>query len=218
MTSELKSPAFHGIVEALREKHERFASENPDAAVAAEIDETDAILERVKVPLRIRKTLSGNFSNTATIQMVLSWANDPNTWCLVLGGGVGVGKSTAAASWIIQWAQGRRDNPNYSRRWYTAPEFGALDSYGAADKITALGKLEYLVLDDLGDEIRSDAFQVRLDRLIDARYRDERRLIITTNLTRDVFCKRYGKRVCDRLFEGGRWFNAVGRSMRRGAA
>jgi DNA replication protein DnaC len=74
-----------------------------------------------------------------------------------------------------------------------------------------------LVLDDIGTEFNDGKgmFAAKLDRLLDARYREYRRTLITTNLTGAALAERYDSRVIDRIREGAVWQTITGESMRR---
>ena len=64
-----------------------------------------------------------------------------------------------------------------------------------------------MVIDDLGIEYldKNGNFLQRLDELLDERYSNFRKTIITTNLNADAFKDRYGERVADRMREGFTW-------------
>ena len=61
-----------------------------------------------------------------------------------------------------------------------------------------------IVIDDLGVEYldKNGYFSHRLDELIDERYSNYRKTVITTNLNAKAFQTRYGARVADRIREG----------------
>ena len=65
-------------------------------------------------------------------------------------------------------------------------------------------KVSVLVIDDLGVEFMDKAghFKSRLDELIDARWGNFRKTIITTNLNAKDFQERYESRVTDRIRHG----------------
>ena len=61
---------------------------------------------------------------------------------------------------------------------------------------------DYLILDDLGMEKDSEWTQDLLGSIINQRYQDGRRLLITTNLLhRETMIGKLGERVTDRLFD-----------------
>lgn len=125
---------------------------------------------------------------------------------VILQGGVGCGKSCAAALWASE----------KSAKWVTAK---ALARMGYDDDIEKLGNCDALVLDDLGTEY-ADAkgfFVSNLDGLIDDRYARELPTVITTNVPPDEFKARYGERIADRIREAGKFIKVAGESMRRRA-
>lgn len=124
----------------------------------------------------------------------------------VLSGGVGVGKSVAAAYAIRRVGMGR---------WVSAREFSRL-GHDAAEKILPYRRTKLLVLDDLGLE-HDDAggWAVgNIQALIVERFDDAKLTVMTTNLDAETFKKRYGERVVDRIRGGGRFSKVPGDSMR----
>lgn len=123
-------------------------------------------------------------------------------WCLVLSGPKGSGKSTAAAHYL--WATAPQSDSRFpaSQRWWTAAKVSRVSSYD--DQLEKLMKVSVLVIDDLGVEFMDKAghFKSRLDELIDARWGNFRKTIITTNLNAKDFQERYESRVTDRIRHG----------------
>lgn len=133
---------------------------------------------------------------------------------LVLSGGVGSGKTTAAA-WVI--ASMRFPLPRFLR----ATTFARTSRYDAAANL-AWSKAGALVLDDLGAEYidSKGSFLTDLDELLDTYYADRRPLIITTNLGVDEFRDRYGGRegrIASRIREAGAWAQCGGLDLRGSA-
>ena len=81
-------------------------------------------------------------------------------------------------------------------------------------------QVSVMVIDDLGVEYmdKNGHFSHRLDELIDDRYSNYKKTIITTNLNKKDFQARYGNRVTDRIREGfkhgGDYLEFSGRSLR----
>lgn len=75
----------------------------------------------------------------------------------------------------------------------------------AAEPWDAWRDASLLVLEDLGTETLDPAGHMlaKIDRLVNERYADNRRLIITTNLRLAAFGARYGSRVVSRLTQTG---------------
>ena len=135
---------------------------------------------------------------------------------IVLAGGVGAGKSTAAA-WVALEAGG--STPGFIRA--STLERRGRYSKGLDDWLESRSML---VIDDLGAEYLDGkgAFRSLLDETIDAFYADKR-LVITTNLRQrrksideeGQFVERYGERVASRLSEVGLWSEVGARDLRR---
>lgn len=199
-----------------------------DAAELREMEQRDreARIQRLVeagVPKRIRRQLlSGAVDDTTAVSRMREWAAS-GSWCLVLSATKGAGKSFAAGLWLWDsgYGSGPRSLKDPSRtlpRWWPASELMCLDGYG--DEYRQVCQMHGpLVVDDLGCEY-GDAkgyFNQRLDRLIDARYREELPTLITTNLSAREFKDRYQERVADRIREGGVFFGFRTTSMRRSA-
>lgn len=137
---------------------------------------------------------------------------------VILSGGLGTGKTCAAALWAI-----RRE-----ATFMTADAFARLSPYSAA--WDAYANWPAIVLDDLGREYLDPRgfFQSSLDSLVDRRYSRALDLLITTNLrgkrrhpdkpvTPDdppQFAERCGARVVDRIKEVGKFLTVAGPSLR----
>ena len=127
---------------------------------------------------------------------------DKEAWCLVLSGPKGCGKSTAAAYYLWDNTSFQVNCPPRIQRWWTAAKVARVSSYNT--ELENLMKTPVLVIDDLGVEYldKNGHFNHRLDELIDARYSNFRKTIITTNLNKADFKDRYGLRITDRIREG----------------
>jgi DNA replication protein DnaC len=145
---------------------------------------------------------------------------------LVLGGGVGAGKSTAA-TWVALEVGGSA--PGFLR----ATE---LESRGRYDKHAKPGQdlrgwlasRSMLILDDLGAEVLdgNNVFRSLLDGVLDSFYADRKRVVITTNLAAQrqeeggepQLTERYGDRIVSRLMEVCLWGDCGNTDLRRGGA
>jgi DNA replication protein DnaC len=145
---------------------------------------------------------------TSLIRRVADWKHEESS-VLVLSGSRGCGKTVAAAWWALRRS---RSAPVFLR----APTFARSSRY-EGDERDDLLRAPSLVLDDLGEEFldAKGSFLVDLDELIDVFYGGRKPMIITTNCTKDVFLKRYGERIADRLRECGLWFSVGDASLRR---
>ena len=126
---------------------------------------------------------------------------------IILGGGVGVGKTTAA-TWIA--LKGQDPRPGFIR-------INELERRGRYDKnLDAwLKDKTSLVIDDVGAESLDGkgVFRSLLDEIIDMFYANRRTLVMTTNLQPcrkgenepDQFFERYGERAWTRIEQLGEW-------------
>lgn len=147
---------------------------------------------------------------------------------LVLAGGTGGGKTTAAA-WI--GLKGTDRMPGFIRA-------SELERRGRYDKDLRewLPERTSLVIDDLGAEVLDGkgVFRSLLDEIVDDFYSSKRRLIITTNLKGKIddahraecvaagrdpepqFRERYGDRVRSRVIQIGQWAECGNTDLREG--
>jgi len=131
---------------------------------------------------------------------------------LILAGGVGSGKSTAATWWGV--SRGPRGTS-----YLTAERFAALSRYEVDDR-SRWERVGGLVLDDVGVEYLDGkgAALGALEALVERFYADVKPLLITTNLTRDGFVERVGgdgSRIVSRLRGAGSWFGTQDKDHRR---
>ena len=132
---------------------------------------------------------------------------------LLLWGGVGTGKSYAAACIVREIVQMEKpdstpDNPRFYRALMVsiadAMSYSSRDRTDEIDIHTRLSKDDLVVFDDLGTERNTGYGLEKLYGLIDERYRSSLPMIITTNLTLDEIKQeediRYS-RIYDRILE-----------------
>lgn len=153
----------------------------------------------------VRKALVHDMPEATVI--AAEWERARKHRVLVLRGGVGTGKSTAAAVALYLAAlKGAR-----SASWHRPRQFisSMLHTYQA--DVQEVGK-HFVVIDDMGEESRTD-FQEALTTFLDE---SDARAVLTTNLTVPVFKERYAGRVIDRLRECAAWVPVRGDSMRTG--
>ena len=131
------------------------------------------------------------------------WGRGPRT--LVLAGPSRTGKTTAAYAiantvhadqrWVIAWTAA-----DLSAALKPDGEHGAYDHAVACD---------LLVIDDLGRERVTDWWLEQLQRVVDARCGNERRLVVTTNAAADPgqayeqLVARYGDPLVERIIDDG---------------
>ena len=142
----------------------------------------------------------------SAIARIKTWDPEKSS-VLVLSGAAGCGKTVAATWWALRHAR--------STIFVRASTFAASSRYDRETR-AAWFAASAMVLDDLGTEYldAKGSFLVDLDELIDVYYGDRKPLIITTNCKAEVFGKRYGERIVDRIRECGVFFAASGGSLR----
>jgi len=177
---------------------------------AASREDIESSLRNQGVPERIIFTFNPLHKTieTTALRAVQKFMEKPrDAWCLVLAGPKGCGKSTAAARYLwedtAQRATGDSNLPPVNKqRWWTAAKVSRVSSFN--DELEKLMKTNILVIDDLGVEYldKGGHFNHRLDELLDYRYSNYKKTLITTNLNKKDFQARYGVRVTDRIRSG----------------
>lgn len=165
--------------------------------------------ESAAVPKRIRRVLSGEMQSTQAFSAVKSWIDkaDHESWCLLLCGSPGVGKSVSAAWWLREYLA-------FSKKWCHIADIIRTGLYG--EELTDYWKCDAMVIDDIGVEFRDSkgAFDSLFDGIVEKRCAQECRTIITTNVSPSELSRRYGERVVDR-FRLGTIFVANDESLRK---
>lgn len=192
-----------------RERVEREQAEEVRVRAQSARRERLDRLQRRGVPKRLWDSLLEP-KETDALRVAREWASKRSPLFLVLAGGIGVGKTFAAAAAVAESDGGR---------FVKAIEIARAGQFNEEfwDKVHYAG---LLAIDDLGTEPLDEKgwALAGLHALFDRRYDDARPTVITTNLPLDAFMARYGTdggRLRDRLRECGRWVNLAGESMRR---
>jgi len=190
---------------------------NPDgdvryAALLAELDalevearrrrEFDASAESLGVGLRLVRALS-SLRDTEAVRLARAWWEGSRTWLVMLGH-TGVGKSVAAAA-VAREAKGAVWCPATSLTQAT------FDGDGAR-----LAKAPLLVVDDFGTEHRSAFAASCWHQVLADRHENERRTVLTANLTRAELRSVLGDRLADRVASDCELHELHGDSLRRG--
>ena len=156
--------------------------------------------------------VDGNYTRTDALRS-LDQQFDAGLCFVVLSGGVGVGKSAAAAVWLRERlvAHGR-----IWMRWLHAHHLARAARSDDGDQVALLEKVDFLVLDDLGTEFLDAKgwLSATLDSIVHQRHGARRPTVVTTNLDVEAFRARYGERVADRIRECGAFVHVAGGSMR----
>jgi DNA replication protein DnaC len=145
--------------------------------------------------------------------------------CFVYSGAPGCGKTYAI--WALVNAYGEAANSGTyipeGAPWRVSmkvisPEWFNEYLYATPDmKVEMLKELKYLsvlCIDDLGMEPANEKIQALIESIIDYRYRHEKPMIITTNLSKQNFMERYSERIIDRLREWGVFYSTDEKSLR----
>lgn len=121
----------------------------------------------------------------------------------VLHGWAGVGKSVAAAAWLLHATGESERRPRVrARRFIAAAHYCRISDFDT----TALAAIEqacFLVIDDLGLEFgdKRQYYASRIDALINQRHADMLPTVVTTNVNMQKIYKEYGDRVESRFSE-----------------
>jgi DNA replication protein DnaC len=136
---------------------------------------------------------------------------------IVFAGGVGAGKTTAAA-WLA--LKGQDPRPAFAR-------ISELERRGRYDRNLDdwLKDKTSLVIDDVGAEVLDgkNVFRSLFDEIVDMFYGNRRTLVMTTNLRpkrantdeQEQFVERYGDRVASRVAQSGVWAECGMRDLRK---
>ena len=140
---------------------------------------------------------------SACLSAARDWMLDGTTWCLMLAGPPGCGK-TQAATWTAHQLLMRGFAPRSVQclKRSEAPLYGS----AAEEERWRCATAGALVLDDLGEgdqrnEKRS-VWRSWLDDVLTQRYAEKRKTIITTNCSTGELSVWLGARIADRLNEG----------------
>lgn len=163
--------------------------------------------------------MGGELEPTEALAAVREWGLGQQTF-LLLSGGVGTGKSLAAASAVLEALKA------YQRARFVSVADLSRMCYGreAEERILAIQRTPLLVLDDLGREQLHDGWRPMFEGLIDHRWKNKLRTIITTNLPPNAGPNRqsirgtYGERVADRIRHDCLIAKCVGESLRNAEA
>lgn len=154
---------------------------------------------------------AGRLANPKPLRIVDAWL-ETDAPCLVLLGGTGIGKTTAAIHGSLRF-------PDTSR-FVRASDLGAAirptpDERKLGARELSPRHVEYLILDDLGSEQITHRFTEALFTAIDSRQSPQRRTVITSNLSRADFRARYDARIISRLNDIARAIDVPGEDMRQ---
>lgn len=148
-------------------------------------------------------------SSTRALDLVRQWMASSRP-VFALFGGVGVGK-TVAAAWALAHLPGRYVRAD-ELTWMRRGEYGR-----PSDQYMRLLRGELLVVDELGIEEQAEHATATLYDVLDKRQRLPRRTLLLGNLDEDTLGTRYDARVLDRMREVAVIRSVRAKSMRGGA-
>lgn len=175
-----------------------------------------------RVPMRFRSAALADLTTDQCADTVRAWATGQSTSGAVIPPSLtlviqaeepGIGKSHAA------YAVGNHavEQGAWAMAW-TMVEFNDAIRPGGDDTAYHVAQeCDLLVLDDMGREKMSDWTLERLQGVVDARWSNEKRTVVTTNLPGPAFVARYGEPVVDRLTDRMVMVKPVGNSRRKPA-
>lgn len=153
-------------------------------------------------------------SATLALQVTKRWAVNANSLpYLVLSGGVGCGKTVAAAWWLVEhegvWVRAFRLAQVFAGGWSIERE--------EQDRLI---ECRHLVVDDLGTELEPSRMTPVLAEILECRRAHGMRTLITTNLEREALAQRYQpfERIKSRLSDGVQWAGCGSQDLRAAAA
>jgi DNA replication protein DnaC len=160
-----------------------------------------------------RAIITGDgLAETAALLTVREWLAGVKP-VLILGGGVGIGKSVAAA-----WALASREGTFQALR---AVRLGSAWERWSSDREDGVEALrlwvDTMLIDDLGQEPIEDRRTIpAIEEVFDSRQTSRQRTICTTNLSREQMRERYSDRVISRLAQNAMVVFVKGTDLRRG--
>lgn len=166
---------------AQRSDHRRAEREQVRSAAAQELSDSG-------VPAVILDQLRANrILETMAIAKVRQWRRT-RSWVLILSGGYGIGKDHAFAwhMWLdaLAKAEARRgSHVKVAKCWFNAATIQSIGNYDRAE-FERLASVPLLVIPDLGGEHHNGAWLSLLGNLLDERFGNHKRTLISTNLPR----------------------------------
>jgi DNA replication protein DnaC len=125
------------------------------------------------------------WKETRSVQAVTAWL-EAKTLCLALFGTTGCGKTVACAIGLAS-VGGRYLHTKRLERLFLAQFGPALE-----EQESVMNRHGLLVIDDIGTELHPETFASSLYEVLDRRQGAGRRTIITANMPKGDFEKRYG--------------------------
>lgn len=163
--------------------------------------------------------------DTPALRQARRWKEQSELPWLLMLGDPGTGK-TVAAAWVLaqhlrahppEWIPGGGPKTTPKAMFVRASTLARLSAYDAKDRewFEDCCKTRLLVLDDLSAEYLSDVAKALFDELLDTRYGNARRMVLTSNLSAELFKERYGDRLWDRLKQVATVYGTGKQSLRK---
>lgn len=118
---------------------------------------------------------------------------------LWLAGGFGTGKTALAMIVAKEAIRAARSTAIYSCPRLLSVIRESIDGRGVLGVLDRLAEVDLLQIDDLGAEYRTDWALEQLYSIVNARYADQRSIVITSNLDRAELAEQLGERIVSRL-------------------
>jgi DNA replication protein DnaC len=193
-------------VEELLAKADSLPSDAPSPVARPDRD----TLRRARcIPeLHLRNVFDRDPEPCAALERVRDFLRGRDT-LLVLAGGVGTRKSGCAA-----WALTERPGLFIASTELARIAVSRKDD--ETERFRAIrSKYPLVVIDDVGAEYDTEWFRSVLNDVVNARYEEMLKTILTTNLEAKGFADSYGKRILDRVNEAGAYQLIGGTSLRK---
>lgn len=185
---------------------EKVEQRHKEAASQPTFSELAIRLKKLGIPGAALAVLENPNSTVALEGAKKFWFGDKRLQpALVLSGGVGSGKTVAAAFVCMEWAKRHAWNQNASGGhadpllWIDGPALTKLGNFDASQQIVDMAyAAKLLVVDDAGREGTKGALG-KISDIIMNRLDNFKATVLSTNLTGENFRARYGDALADRL-------------------
>lgn len=204
-----------------------FGYQAKDMPIVRQPEKTPEELQRIRI--RQQRDASQKLAGYGSIYADVAWETsrpeEPINWMAnvfaksgkrvaLLLGNVGTGKTHAAIAYA-GWMMAETRN---SGMFITAYDLLTALSYRQQDKLEAIERTKYLIIDDIGThntDFKGNDFRSYFENLFNKRHQMNRTTIITGNITVKDFKDIFGERVASRGAEIGAAIEFNGPDLRR---